>query len=232
MDILYQIPFYAVVIGIVAFFAWLAARQARLRREAIQRLADELGMSFDPGDDYSMLGGRFNRIDLLRKGKRQKTFNHLIGRVEGYDVVCCDYRYVTETTDSKGRKTTHYHYFGIVFVEVPLRMSEVRIRREGWFDKIAGALGFDDIDFESAEFSRRFHVASDDRRFAYDLIHPRAMEYLMSTDKYSWEFEGGVIALYQSGTFKIEAIRPAIMTAIGFIKHIPPHLWADRGTAA
>ena len=47
---------------------------------------------------------------------------------------------------------------------------------QGW---CAGAFGFDDIDFESAEFSKRFYVKSPDKRFAYDVVHPRMMEFLL-----------------------------------------------------
>jgi hypothetical protein len=47
------------------------------------------------------------------------------------------------------------------------------IRREDIGDKLIGGLGFDDIDFESEEFSRDFWVKSDNRRHAYGVIHPR-----------------------------------------------------------
>ena len=58
-------------------------------------------------------------------------------------------------------------------------MPDVLLRREGLFDRMAGALGFDDIDFESVEFSRRFHVKSSDKRFAYDLIDAGMMQFLL-----------------------------------------------------
>jgi hypothetical protein len=37
-----------------------------------------------------------------------------------------------------------------------------------------------DIDFESAEFSARFHVQSVDRRFAYDLLDPAMIEHFLA----------------------------------------------------
>jgi len=40
-------------------------------------------------------------------------------------------------------------------------------------------MGFDDIDFESEEFSRTFWVKCEDERFAYDVIHPGMMEFLL-----------------------------------------------------
>ena len=59
-------------------------------------------------------------------------------------------------------------------------VPDLLIRPEGFFDKVAGAFGFDDIDFESEEFSRAFFVKSSDKRFAYDVLHPRMLELLMA----------------------------------------------------
>ncbi|MCZ6810529.1 MAG: hypothetical protein O7D97_00875, partial [Planctomycetota bacterium] len=70
-------------------------------------------------------------------------------------------------------------------------MPDLLIRREGMFDKLAGAFGFDDIDFESAEFSKRFYVKSPDKRFAYDVIHPRMMEFLLGGDPPTVDIEAG-----------------------------------------
>jgi hypothetical protein len=69
------------------------------------------------------------------------------------------------------------------------------IRRENLFDKVAGFLGFDDIDFESAEFSDRFIVKSRDKRFAYDVLHPRMMEFLLDGAPPTVEFRHGQCCL-------------------------------------
>ena len=62
--------------------------------------------------------------------------------------------------------------------------------REGLFSKLAQAVGYDDIDFESAEFSRKFCVRSKDKRFAYDVCHPRLMEYLLANHDLTLEIDG------------------------------------------
>lgn len=53
------------------------------------------------------------------------------------------------------------------------------LRKENTGDKIIGGIGFDDIDFESEEFSRKFWVKSDEKKYAYDVIHPGMMEFLL-----------------------------------------------------
>ena len=63
-----------------------------------------------------------------------------------------------------GKSTqTHTYRFSYLIAHVPFAgVPALLNRREGMFDKIAGAFGFDDIDYESAEFSRRFQVKSAD----------------------------------------------------------------------
>lgn len=225
MEILVIFIFIAAAIGL-GIWGYYANKQ---REEALARTATELGYRFVPEKDRSLIQGRYDQIDLLRQGSNRYTNHHLFGQVGDYPAALCEYHYETYSTDSKGRRTTHHHYYSVLFLEVPLALSQVRIRPESFFDKIAAAVGFDDIDFESAEFSRRFHVSSNDRRFAYDLLHPRAMEYLLGRPQWCWEFDGRVIALYRSGHLEAETVRPAIDAAAGFIPLIPRHIWSDRG---
>jgi len=71
------------------------------------------------------------------------------------------------------------------------RTPDLLIRREGVFDRLAGVLGFDDIDFESEEFSRAFYVKSSDKKFAYDVVHPRMMEWLLAKEVPMIDIEQG-----------------------------------------
>jgi hypothetical protein len=70
-------------------------------------------------------------------------------------------------------------------------VPDLIIRPEHFFDRFAGVFGFDDIDFESAEFSKSFFVKSRDRRFAYDVIDARMMEFLMATRPTTIDIEIG-----------------------------------------
>ncbi len=106
-----------------------------------------------------------------------------------------DYHYETHSTDSKGNRQTHHHYFSFFILLLPMSFPELKITREGLLSKIAQALGYDDIDFESAEFSRAFCVRSKDRKFAYDVCNAQMMEYLLANRDLSIEIEGPALAL-------------------------------------
>ena len=102
-----------------------------------------------------------------------------------------DFRYKITTHTGKSTQTRTYR-FSYLILHLPFDgVPDLLIRREGVLDKIAGAFGFDDIDFESAQFSRRFHVKSPDKRFAYDVIDPRMMEFLLAGDPGTIDIERG-----------------------------------------
>jgi hypothetical protein len=96
------------------------------------------------------------------------------------------------------------------------------------FDKIAGAFGFDDIDFESEAFSRRFHVKSSDRRFAYDVIHPRMMEFLMNVKAPLIDVEHGRCCLSNGrARWRPDDFKSSLRFLSEFVDLWPDHLTAQ-----
>jgi hypothetical protein len=85
---------------------------------------------------------------------------------------------LTYAVGSGKRRRTMHEAFAVVQVG-PFAMPPVEIRPEHAGDTIAAAMGWDDLDFESVEFSRRFHVRSPDKRFAWDLLDPRMMQVML-----------------------------------------------------
>jgi hypothetical protein len=189
-----QILIFILVAAIVIAAVVYGAVAARKRREALAALAGRLGLSYQAGNDFS-LAGRFNFLNALAQGSNRYAFNILAGGYQGHDVLAFDYHYETHSTDSKGRRQTHHHYFSCFILLLPRSFPELRITREGMLSKIAQAFGYDDIDLESAEFSRSFCVRSKDRKFAYDVCHAQMMEYLLANRDLSIEIEDRALAL-------------------------------------
>lgn len=178
----------AVVVG---YFAWLAEKK---RREALAAVARRLGWSFDPGRDREH-DDVYAHFEIFRRGHSRAAYNTLTGRVDVAGQACETKMgdFVYKITTSTGKSTTTRTYrFSYLILHLPYaRMPDLLIRPEGMLDKIAGAFGFDDIDFESAEFSRRFHVGSSDKRFAYDVIDARMMEFLLASEAPTISIERG-----------------------------------------
>lgn len=207
-----------VVVGIV----WAAAA-ARKRREALFELATRLGLDYSAGKDHA-LADTYGFLNKLAQGSNRHAFNILSGEYRGHRVLVFDYHYETHSTDSKGRRETHHHYFSVFILVVPQVFPELVITREGIFSKIAQAFGYDDIDFESHEFSRKFCVRSKDKKFAYDVCHARMMEYLLANDDLNLEIDRHALALLFGSRLKPDQIQLNLDRLITLRELLPDYL--------
>lgn len=191
----FVLVFMGAILMIVVGFA-----QAKKRREALAGLATSLGFSFDPSRD-SRHDDEYRHFSIFRKGHGRVAFNTMRGEIEiegrRFAVKMGDFRYRVTSGSGKNRSTRTYT-LSYLIAHQPFVTPDLLIRPENALDKLAGIIGFDDIDFESEEFSRRFLVKSGDRRFAYDTIDPRMMEFLLGSAPPSIDIEQGRCLLYRS----------------------------------
>lgn len=223
---------FAIVVSIVLFVALiagaviLALRAARQRRDALAALAARLGLSFAEERDYE-LAKRLGFLDKLDQGSNRYAYNRLSGVWQGHEVVVFEYHYETYSHSRKGGRQTHHHYLTIFTLLLPESFPELLISREGIFSKLAQALGYDDIDFESAEFSRTFCVRSRDKKFAYDVCHPQMMEYLLARQDLSVEIEGNVLALAFDSRLDVPQIEPRLQQLVEIRRLMPDYLFTQ-----
>jgi len=215
-----------IVIGILvvaglALFGWLAEKK---RREAFAALAGRLGLAFDPGRDKA-LPLRYGFLDALRQGDNRYAFNILRGDYRGFPVQAFDFHYETHSTNSKGQRQTHHHYLSFFLLEQIRDFPELRIYPESFFSKIGQMLGFEDIDFESLEFSKAFCVRSKDRKFAYDVCHTRMMEYLLAHRDLSLEIEHTAVALSFGKRLKPEEVPARLDQLVTIVNLFPEYLY-------
>ncbi|MCA8944303.1 MAG: hypothetical protein KDB80_17185 [Planctomycetes bacterium] len=212
---------------VLAVFGHLAAKK---RREALAAFAAEIGWDFDPSSRThdSMLAP----FEQFQRGHSRRAFNTLSGTLEARGFECDaqagDFLYKRTSGSGKNRRTTTYR-FSYLVLDLPFRsVPDLLIRREGLFDKLTSVLGFDDIDFESEEFSRKFFVKSRDRKFAYDLVDPRMMEFLLATRPPRIDLEAGFLCMTDgSSRWEPNQFGRQFETAREFLDRWPAHL-VDR----
>ena len=180
--------FALLMIAAVLAFVVFAFVSSAKRRKEYQELAARLRMTYTPKD--RALPREFKFLDGLRKGHSQYAANILTGQYREYPVMFFDYHY---TTGSGKNQQHHTESFFMLKQERP--WPELRIYPEGVFSKFGQMLGFDDIDFESLEFSKAFVVKSPNKKFAYDICHTRMMEFLLQHRDVSLEIEDRYLAL-------------------------------------
>lgn len=219
------------VIALAIGLGYLAHKAEQKRIAELQALAAELGLSFTRERDKSH-DERYRFFPIFNQGHSRAAYNTMEGEVQisgrAFPIRMGDYTYKITTSNGKTTSTTTYN-LSYVIIHVPLsNVPTLEIRREHVLDKIAGALGFDDIDFESEEFSRKFHVKSSDKRFAYDVIHPGMIEFLMSHVPPTIMVMRGCMCLHAGSRWKAPEFRSWVDWCRAFFELWPEHVKAER----
>jgi len=219
------LPIILVLIALVAYHSY---QQQKKRREEMGLLAAELGWQFAPEKDYAH-DDEYAHYEIFRNGHSRYAYNTLVGSftIDGkpWPAKMGDFHY--QITTSTGKSTsTHTYRFSYLILELPyVRVPALLVRREGMFDALKNLFGFDDIDFESAEFSRRFFVKSPDKRFAYDVIHSGMMEFLLRGDPPTVDVENGCCCMSDgSRTWSPDQFRATLAWAGRFFELWPNHV--------
>lgn len=207
---------------LVSIYGWLIEKR---RREAFQQLAARLGMRYTQRDAGLAQGLSF--LDKLRQGSNRYAFNILEGEYEGFDATVFDFHYETYSTDSKGNHQTDHHYMSFFVLKEGIAYPELVIYPETFFSKIGQMLGYEDIDFESIEFSKAFTVRSKDKRFAYDICHTRMMEYLLRHRELCVEIDGPCVSISFDKRLDLEEIESKLHQLIEIRRMFPEYLYRD-----
>lgn len=216
---------FIAIATLVIVAAVFGAMQARKRREALAAWAAGFGMTFAEGKDRSY-EYTFPDFRHLKAGEGDRYAQNVVsGTFRNRPLRAFDYHYITTSTDNKGHRTTHHHRFSAVIVGCEIPLKPLQLRPEGFFDKIGAAFGFEDINFESAEFSRRFKVTAPDRKWAYDVLHARAIEFLLAQPPFSMQFGcGNQVMFWTGGTWTPGQFEAAANSVAGLLDLLPRYL--------
>ncbi|MEJ2704852.1 MAG: hypothetical protein P8Z79_20640 [Sedimentisphaerales bacterium] len=216
-------PLIIVVFIVIAVGAMILGYLSALkRREAMMAVATRLGLSFQYRKDRD-IARRYRFLDKLRRGHNRYAYNTLSGRHQNHEVILFDYHYQTGSG-----KNTHHYNISFFILHLTTIFPELVIGSEGFLSKIAQAIGYDDIDFESHEFSRRFCVRSKDKKFAYDVCNARMIEYLLSNADLTIEIEDDALAISFDRRLAPEHIEPNLNRLITVRSMIPDYLFSGR----
>ncbi len=225
------------VVGVLALIVWAAIashKKTKERKAALLAWAGANGWRYaEPRD--TRFDERHAHFSQFRQGHSRVLRLAIEGDVtineRPHRLTTGDFQYKTTTTDSKGRTTTTTHNFTFLLLGTPYpQLPALTIRRENFFDKIGSVFGFDDIDFEDAEFSKKFMVKSKDRRFAYDLCSVRMIEFLKehAIDAPAIHFEQGELLLATSGIWwNVGEFESTLDFAKAFVDRWPDHMLAE-----
>jgi hypothetical protein len=207
--------FFAAVVGIIVLFVHILSLE---RRKKLSAYAKSKGLHFAPDKDKK-IDSRYSSFKCLRRGHSRYAYNIMRGKRDGRDLTAFDYHYVT----GHGKSRRVYNFSALI-IQSPLPLKPLYLRPENIFDKVTDFFGFDDIDFESAEFSRKFYVKSPEKRWAYHVIHQRMMVYLMESPRFHIQFDPEFIMAWRGKRFNEQDFDNAFALIQGILMRLPEYV--------
>ena len=207
-----------IMVGVLAFLA------DRRRTEGMRALASQLGLRYHARSRG--IPKQFQFLNRINQGHSRYARNILDGVHRGRQVLIFDYHYTT----GSGKNTQH-HQFSFFLLRLERSFPQVTVRPEIFLERLGDMLGLGDIDFESIEFSNAFHVQSRDRRLAYDLCHPRMMEFLLKHRKIAFEIENDWLAVAMEKCLSPEEILVRITLPHEIRDLFPEYLFTETNPA-
>lgn len=184
-------PLLIVIVVIAMVWVGIAGWKAeQRRREEFGIWAAKQGWTYRPERD-KRIRHEYGFLDRLQIGHSRTATNVLRGQWESYPAAAFNFRY---KTGSGKNETTHWFGAAVIHIERPF--PELRLHPENFLSRIGQSMGFDDIDFESVDFSNAFTVRSKDRKLAFDFCHTGMMEYLLQNRATAIELEGNSLAFF------------------------------------
>ncbi|RMB61976.1 hypothetical protein [Tessaracoccus antarcticus] len=212
--------FLPVMIAVSVVVAVSASRKDRERNDVWQRWAAAREWGYAPTWPQvvgAFTGGPFGRGSLRRADRG------FWGTFDGVPVFGFRYRY----TVSSG-KTSHTYPLLLAGIRFPgAAFPPMELIHEG--DLLFGR--DKDLQFENQQFNETWNVTSPSARFAHDVLHPRAMEYLMGPMipfKHLW-FCGDVLFVSVSGDPAPTMADGLLRLMTDFVDLLPSHLLREVG---
>lgn len=203
--------------------------QKQKRREALALFALQNELEYSREDRFGLTDLDFR---LFRLGDGRGCENVMWGGWRGLPVKEADYWYYEESTDSKGRRSRSYKPFSIVLADLPAFLPRVCLARESILTRLADALSFRDLEFESEDFNRVFQITAEDREFAYKLVDARMIRWLLSTGgEFGFEVSGSNLLVW-CDRCRPTGLIPLFGSALLFRDHIPRLVWNQYGTGS
>ena len=213
---------FVVVVAIVGGYV-ISRRITQKRRAALTAVAGSLGFRYSPDDPFDTVDLPFA---LFKRGDGRGVENMLWGIAGNLAVRLCDYWYYDQTTDSNGSRHRTYHRFSCATTSIDAYVPGITVGRENVLTRLGGALGFDDIEFESEEFNRAFRVKSGTPKFAYDMIDARMMAFLLDASSgCTFEVVGSDL-LCATGRVRPADLPSLLKVLQSFHAHVPKVVWS------
>ena len=205
-----------IVIALVIVGGYIAQKK---RAEQLQRFARAKGLTYEKRNDA---WAQMDWGHPFGVGRAQKARHVMTGHLSGRPVVTFAHEYTTGSGDD--RRTVHTM---VTAIQIPRAFPKLEVGLEGVTGRFARKLGFKDVELESEAFNRKYKIQCDNRKFAYDVLHPRFMEWMTAIDSNGFTIAGPYVVIHRSGRLKEHEIDSNFGYISAVIEHMPGFVWAN-----
>ncbi|GAB3999652.1 hypothetical protein GCM10029992_29070 [Glycomyces albus] len=210
----------AVVIAVVMAVGGVIAYRIRQKKIAAYRAwAAHYGYHYEPSDNSVV---DLSTDEPFGQGRSRRGIDVFRGRHKNLHLVFFQYNYTTGSG-----KNSQTHSYQVVAIGLPTQRPLLDISQENAFSKRFQK----DIDFENQMFNDKFRIKSPNPRFAYDVIHPRTMEWMLADQRaqaYRWRFEGPWLMTFRPGGLNLQEVFFYADFLIDVYAQVPRHVWSNQ----
>jgi hypothetical protein len=233
--LLIQVIFHATIFSIglflLPYFVWKHYDDQKRRSAEVAFVARKMGWTLDQPLDRGM--DKIYRFLRKVKGSRRYALNVISGRSHGHSITLFEYHY-QHYFNCKSYEFSKYieHYYISYFVldlekDFPVLTVKEEQPASRVLARLADALGRGDIDFESHEFSEKYDVRGNDKKFAYDFCNTNMMEYLLERISVPTGIEDNVLAISVPDRLDLTDIETPLKHLANIRERMPQYLFAN-----
>jgi hypothetical protein len=224
------VPVFMTVLWFVVQWVW-----GKIRHNMLAGFASANGWSFTdkkPGLTKAWKGDPFQAFG----GGRAKEVFEGTWHPTGHQFMAFDYergkgRLPSNTTVFRTRSSSVNGHFEVRVLGLPRALPSLAIAHESFGDKVGKAFGGQDIEFESDNFNRAYRVTSDDPRFAYSVITPQLIEWLLGPGRalVPLRIEGNSLITFEPDKLNTSRFPERVALMAELASQIPQHVWDIHG---
>lgn len=210
--------FMAFVATVIVVGTIVGVVQRRRKTRRMAEFAQAQGWHYTPTDPS--LTRRYEGSPF-GTGSSRRAAHVMTGHHQGTPFTIFEYRY----THSDGDDTETYR-FTVVVLPLPATRPTLQVTRETGMGRFLAHLGFRDLQLESEDFNRAFRIDTDNDRFAYDILNPPTMEWLLTqAPTYPFRFTGNHLITWRSGAIEPEHALQTLTFATNLRDRVPTFVW-------
>ncbi len=151
----------------------------------------------------------------------------LAGQHRGHGLIAFEYTYKERQGSGDSKRTVTYRNT-VVALATPAPRPTLELNREGIGRKLLGLVGIRDLQLESEEFNKTFHIRTEDDKFAYDVLHPRTMEWMLADQRcrdLPFRFERADLLTWREGSIDLQEVVWMLEYLCDVLDRVPGFVW-------